>query len=96
MTEAFSTSKREEVIAGLRKTIDGNNDEIRRMMTKASEPLKLLLWCPACHARHIDEGKYATLPHRTHACQACGLVWKPSLSYTVGVAFLDGGKDGCS
>jgi len=54
------------------------------------EPLAILLDCPVCHARHIDVGKFATKPHTTHACQACGHVWKPSKEPTVGVQFLPG------
>ena len=53
-------------------------------------PIPMLLWCPICHERHVDEGKYATLAHRDHACQGCGLVWRPALVPTVGVKFLPG------
>lgn len=54
------------------------------------EPLAILLDCPVCHVRHIDVGEFATKPHTTHACQACGHVWKPSKEPTVGVQFLPG------
>lgn len=50
----------------------------------------MLLWCPECGARHIDEGEFEAKPHHTHACQACGMVWRPALFWTVGVAFLPG------
>lgn len=53
----------------------------------------MLLWCPECGERHIDEGVYATRPHRSHACQFCGMVWRPAIVYTVGVHFLPGFKD---
>lgn len=53
----------------------------------------MLLWCPSCSARHIDEGEYATKPHHTHACQHCGMVWRPAIGPTVGVAFLPGFRD---
>lgn len=53
----------------------------------------MLLWCPVCHARHIDEGEYATNRHHTHACRSCGVVWRPALIATVGVAFLPGFKN---
>ncbi len=53
----------------------------------------MLLWCPMCHARHVDEGDFATHPHHTHACQTCGLTWRPAVVDTVGVAFLPGFKD---
>lgn len=55
-----------------------------------SAPIPMLLACPVCHARHIDEGVYATKPHRTHVCQSCGMVWRPALVHTVGVDFLPG------
>ena len=51
-------------------------------------PIPLLLWCPGCHTRHLDTGEWATRPHHTHACQECGLVWRPSVLETVGVKFL--------
>lgn len=54
------------------------------------EPIPMLLWCPCCHERHIDEGEYATKPHHTHACQACGMVWRPALVDTFGVRHLPG------
>lgn len=53
-------------------------------------PIPMLLWCPACHARHIDEGEFAEKPHHTHACQSCGLAWRPAVVATVGVQFLPG------
>src|SRR5579863_5284468 len=55
-----------------------------------SEPIPLILQCPACHARHIDRGAWATKVHHTHACQNCGLCWRPAVIATVGVAFLPG------
>lgn len=56
-------------------------------------PIPMLLWCPECGTRHIDEGKYAVEePHHTHACQGCGMVWRPALVQTVGVQFLPGFK----
>jgi hypothetical protein len=53
----------------------------------------MLLWCPICGERHIDEGDFATKPHHTHACQYCGLVWRPAIVNTVGVEFLPGFKN---
>lgn len=54
------------------------------------DPIPMLLWCPACHRRHYDEGEFESLPHHTHACQSCGVVWRPALVATVGVRFLPG------
>lgn len=56
-------------------------------------PIPMLLTCPSCSARHIDEGDFATWPHTTHACQKCGMCWKPALVPTVGVQFLPGYKN---
>lgn len=55
-------------------------------------PIPMLLWCPSCHVRHVDV-VLAVTPHHTHACQNCGLVWRPALVPTVGVAFLPGFRD---
>lgn len=56
-------------------------------------PIPMLLTCPSCNARHIDEGEFATTKvHHTHACQSCGMVWRPAKVNTVGVQFLPGYK----
>jgi hypothetical protein len=52
----------------------------------------VILYCPSCSGRHIDEGEFATKPHHTHACQHCGFVWRPAVVPTVGVQFLPGFK----
>jgi hypothetical protein len=54
------------------------------------KPIPMILTCPKCSERHIDEGEFAERPHETHACQHCGLVWKPAKVPTVGVRFLPG------
>ncbi len=56
-------------------------------------PIPMLLRCPVCHTRHIDEGSFETSPHKTHACQKCGEHFRPSNEYTVGVQFLPGAKN---
>lgn len=56
-------------------------------------PIPMILTCPVCCARHIDEGGFATKVHTTHACQGCGLVWRPAIVPTVGVQFLPGYKN---
>jgi len=56
-------------------------------------PIPMLIWCPLCHTRHLDKGEFATQVHTTHACQKCGLVWKPAKVPTVGVEFLPGYKN---
>lgn len=60
---------------------------------KAHEPIPMLLWCPQCTHRHIDVGEFATMSHHTHACQYCGMVWRPAIEWTVGVEYLPGFKN---
>jgi rubredoxin len=55
--------------------------------------IPMLLHCPMCNERHIDEGEFATKLHHTHACQHCGHVWRPAILATVGVQFLPGFKN---
>ncbi len=56
-------------------------------------PIPLILTCPCCGGRHIDEGEFATKSHHTHACQECGMCWRPAIVHTVGVRFLPGFKN---
>ncbi len=53
----------------------------------------MLLWCPGCGERHI-EVEFANRIHHTHACQSCGMVWRPAVVPTYGVQFLPGLKEG--
>lgn len=62
-------------------------------LSVAIPPVPMILTCPSCSARHIDEGEFATKAHHTHACQSCGMVWRPALVATVGVRFLPGFKN---
>lgn len=55
-------------------------------------PVPMILFCPNGH-RHIDEDEFATKVHHTHACQLCGIVWRPAVVPTVGVWFLPGFKN---
>jgi hypothetical protein len=58
-------------------------------------PIPMILYCPMCHFKHVDEGNFATKPHHTHACQGpkCGLVWRPAIVPTVGVEYLPNFKN---
>ena len=58
-----------------------------------TDAIPMILTCPACGSRHVDAGIFATKPHHTHACQKCGMVWRPAIVPTVGVQFLPGFKD---
>lgn len=61
-----------------------------RARDSANASVAMVLHCPECGGRHIDEGAWATRPHHTHACQHCGFVWRPAVVNTVGVRFLPG------
>ena len=61
-------------------------------MMSTDAPIPMLLHCPLCHERHIDEGEFATKSHHSHACQNCGHVWRPAIVPTCGVKFLPGFK----
>lgn len=76
-----------------RQALDETLAEVERLQLIAGAPIPIFLTCPACGARHIDEGEFATKAHHTHACQACGLTWRPALVPTVGVQFLPGFKN---
>lgn len=49
-------------------------------------PEPRLLRCPACGGVHVDRGRWARRPHKTHLCEHCGRTWRPGDGYTVGVA----------
>ena len=74
-----------EVVQGF---VDDHNNLI-----DARQPVPMILNCPSCGERHIDEEEFATKPHHTHACQNCGMVWRPAKVDTVGVRFLPGYKN---
>lgn len=48
-------------------------------------PVPVVIYCPACQTKHIDEGEWATRPHKTHKCQNCSLEWRPFPYATVGI-----------
>lgn len=64
------------------------------MPEQAQAPIPMLLWCPECGTRHIDTGEFEDKVHHTHACQSCGMVWRPAIVPTRGVEFLPGFKNG--
>jgi hypothetical protein len=70
-------------------------DEVIRLAppTASDDPIPMRLVCEDCGNLHIDEGPAGERPHGTHACQYCGLLWRPSLLNTVGVRFLPGCKN---
>lgn len=78
-------------IAG--KTVRRGDLTGRTIVLPKPEPILMLLWCPECGERHIDEGAFATKEHHTHACQHCGHCWRPAVVPTTGVRFLPGFKN---
>jgi DNA repair exonuclease SbcCD ATPase subunit len=68
-------------------------DELQKLHVEMNTPIPIVLFCPLCHNRHIDEGEFATKSHATHACQYCGHCWRPAIHNTVGVWFLPGFKN---
>ena len=85
----------------MHETIRGLEDALRttKAQLEANKecsvdfPVPMILHCPDCHERHIDQGKLARTDHRTHACQFCGFLWAPAVVPTVGVQFLPGCKN---
>lgn len=70
--------------------------QVFRLETGKGDPLTtipMLLTCPCCGERHIDEQAFETVAHHTHACQGCGHVWRPAKVNTHGVRFLPGYKN---
>ena len=59
----------------------------------AGVTIPMILHCPDCGERHIDEQAFASVAHHTHACQGCGMVWRPAKVNTHGVRFLPGYKN---
>lgn len=51
-------------------------------------PIPMILPCPKCGKKHVDEGEWATKLHRTHLCAFCRLAFRPAHVSTVGVERL--------
>lgn len=79
----------EDVLAWAR----AEHPTVARYDDTSATPIPLILHCPECTERHIDEGEFETKPHHTHSCQFCGLTWRPAIVPTVGVRFLPGFKN---
>lgn len=85
----------EQILGEHRRETDARLAKLEAVGPKvaAVEPVRILLHCPLCRAKHIDVGEFATKVHHTHACQGCGHVWRPAVEATVGVEFLPGFKN---
>lgn len=66
-------------------------------MSDERAPIDMLLWCPVCHAPHVDapDGAWTNPPHKSHLCHGCGTIWRPADVATNGVAAIEtkGGAD---
>lgn len=82
-----------EGVRELRNKLHAATHAIERFTQEDSQPIAMRLLCPECFELHIDVGLFETKPHHTHACQYCGMVWRPALIPTVGVQFLPGFKN---
>lgn len=71
----------------------GTEQEIEDRLKVHAGPMLMRLNCPACGKLHIDEGVFEEKRHHTHACQHCGMVWRPAVDHTRGVEFLPGFKN---
>ena len=59
----------------------------------AEKSIPMLLWCPACHERHIDVARVRD-EAPSYACMpGLWLAWRPAIVPTVGVQFLPGFKN---
>ena len=82
-----------EGVRELRNKLHAATHAIERFAKEDSQPIAMRLICPECFELHIDVGLFETKPHHTHACQFCGMVWRPAIVPTVGVKFLPGFKN---
>jgi len=48
-------------------------------------PEEMIILCDQCHTLHVDDGDFATRPHRTHTCHHCGRDFTIKSAPTVGV-----------
>jgi hypothetical protein len=57
-----------------------------------SAPIDMILFCPSCGAKHVDEPEpasgWANPPHKSHLCHGCGTIWRPASVPTNGVASI--------
>lgn len=86
----LSLAQYPDILEQIRKHIMARSPE---ETAKRAPPVPMLLTCPSCGERHIDEGDFADKEHHTHACQHCGMCWRPAVVATVGVQFLPGFKN---
>ncbi len=77
-----------ELLLSIHERIVNLAELVRILAPPIMSPVPMLLACPACDVKHVDEDEWATRPHRTHLCGACGALFRPALVPTIGVAAL--------
>lgn len=95
MSDAGLDAQRIKISTELESLLQSSYIEVFETLKREEEialarPVELILSCPSCGKRHIDEGVWATRVHHTHSCQWCGVTWRPAVRATVGVKFLPG------
>jgi predicted RNA-binding Zn-ribbon protein involved in translation (DUF1610 family) len=68
------------------KVFADKRDEILTNKAEADgHGINKVLHCPGCGVQHIDMGEWKTRLHKTHACDNCGIEWRPFNYPTRGV-----------
>jgi hypothetical protein len=86
------TSLREEPLRRIFRHLTATGVYVRAVLNGREQMsvVPMLLFCPRCRLQHVDapqpEKNWTNQPHRSHECQGCGHVWRPSDTYTTGVA----------
>jgi hypothetical protein len=66
---------------------------IEDKLSALSNPIPMVLHCPACGTQHIDAAEpdkgWDNPPHKSHLCHGCGAIWRPAGVPTTGVGSLD-------
>jgi rubredoxin len=66
--------------------------QISRRLRADAAPIPMLLWCPECGKRHVDQlandgTDWSKKIHTKHSCQGCGMTWRPAGGPTTGGQF---------
>ena len=70
-------------------------ERVKHALKRSDYSLRIIAICPICQLQHIDEGEWATRPHRRHRCvdgpfgKGCGYEWTIAAIPTVGVRSED-------
>jgi hypothetical protein len=70
------------------ETVSDDEDDPIDFYAESLGIIPMMLRCPMCSFRHIDDGEWTERPHRTHLCRQCAHEWRPANVYTRGVEAL--------